>query len=87
MFKGKVFCLLSRICGWIQVQVDRESQVAVEDVKRLARLLGDHPQIGLPHVAADELQGLPRSLPNQAKKAQQRLLLPTQSNLLQCSSI
>lgn len=66
-------CGPNRVDGLAQVSHDVE---AVEDVNRLVRLLGDHPQIGFPHVAADELQRLAAFLAEPTKEAQERLDLP-----------
>src|SRR5882672_1149726 len=49
---------------------------AIEDVNRLARLFGDDPQVGPPHVAAEELQRRAAFLAEPTKEAQQRLDLP-----------
>jgi hypothetical protein len=45
----------------------------IQDVQRVAGLLGDHVQIRLPHVAADEREGRRPLLPEPAEEAEQRL--------------
>src|SRR5207244_4611752 len=49
---------------------------AVEDVERVARLLGDDLQIRLPHVAADEPERSGALLPEPAKKLEERFGAP-----------
>ena len=68
------------------VQMHRDVK-AVENLQRLAGLGGDHPQIGLPHVAADEAQP-PHHLRTQGRQAAaQRRLCPARSDPEQAAAV
>lgn len=53
---------------------------AIEDVDGLARLLGNHLEVGSPHVTADELNGGSAFPSEPAEEAHQGLDLPLLSN-------
>src|SRR3989454_1384067 len=54
----------------------RHDVEAIEDVNRSTGLRGDHVEVGLPHVAADELQGLGAFASKIVEKALEALLGP-----------
>ena len=82
-FGGVEFLTAHGVHGLVHVRHDVE---AVEDVDGLRGLLGEDFEIGLLHVAADELKSLAPLLAKPAEEAQQRLDLAVETDPQEASS-